>query len=49
MASDLTVTVRRQPTMIAAMAFGLAYLMLVGVLSWPALLARSDTAKTPRS
>ncbi len=27
------------------MAFGLAYLMLVRVLSWLALLARSDTAK----
>jgi hypothetical protein len=33
MASILTVTVRRQPSMIAAMAFGLAYLMLVRVLS----------------
>ena len=31
--------------MIAAAAFGLAYLMLVRVLSWLALLARSDTAK----
>jgi hypothetical protein len=31
--------------MIAAVAFGLAYLMLVRVLSWLALLARSDTAK----
>ena len=27
------------------MALGLAYLMLVRMLSWPALLARSDTAK----
>ena len=27
------------------MAFGLAYLMLVRMLSWLALLARSDTAK----
>ena len=27
------------------MAFGLAYLMIVRVLSWLALLARSDTAK----
>ena len=27
------------------MALGLAYLMLVRVLSWLALLARSDTAK----
>ena len=27
------------------MAFGLAYLMLVRVLSWLALLARSDLAK----
>jgi hypothetical protein len=31
--------------MIAAMAFGFAYLMLERVLSWLALLARSDTAK----
>ena len=31
--------------MIAAVAFGLVYLMLVRVLSWLALLARSDTAK----
>jgi hypothetical protein len=31
--------------MIAAVAFGLAYLMLVRVLSRPALLARSDAAK----
>jgi hypothetical protein len=34
--------------MIAA-AFGLAYLMLVRVLSWLALLARSDAARTSRS
>jgi hypothetical protein len=31
--------------MIAAVAFGLAYLLLARVLSWLALLARSDTAK----
>jgi hypothetical protein len=31
--------------MIAAVAFGLAYLMLVRVLSRPALLARTDAAK----
>src|SRR3954469_25635999 len=31
--------------MIAAVAFELVYLMLVRVLSWLALLARSDTAK----
>ena len=31
--------------MIAAMAFGLAYLLLVRVLGWLALLARSDAAK----
>jgi hypothetical protein len=31
--------------MIARMALGLAYLMLVRVLSWLALLARSGTAK----
>ena len=38
MASDLTVTVRRQPSVIAAVAFGLAHLMLVRVLSWLALI-----------
>jgi hypothetical protein len=31
--------------MIAAMAFRLAYLMLARMLSWPALLARSDAVK----
>ena len=31
--------------MIAAVAFGLAYLLLVRVLGWLALLARSDAAK----
>jgi putative transposase len=31
--------------MIAAVAFGLAYLILVRLLSWLMLLARSDTAK----
>ena len=31
--------------MIASWAFGLVYLMLARVLSWLALLARSDVAK----
>jgi hypothetical protein len=31
--------------MISRVAFGLAYLMLAGVLSWSALLARSEAAK----
>jgi hypothetical protein len=31
--------------MIAAVAFGLAYLTITRVLSWPALRARSDAAK----
>ena len=31
--------------MIAGVAFRLAYLMIVRMLSWLALLARSDTAK----
>jgi putative transposase len=31
--------------MIAAVAFGLAYLLLVRVLGWLSLLARSDAAK----
>jgi hypothetical protein len=34
--------------MIACCAVGLVYLMLARVVSWPALLARSDTAKTRR-
>ena len=41
----LTITVPCQPSMIAGVALGLAYLMLIRVLSWLALLARSDTAK----
>jgi hypothetical protein len=32
-------------SLIAAVAFGLAYLILVRVLSWRAVLARSDAAK----
>ena len=41
----LTITVACQRSMIAGVALGLAYLMLLRVLSWLALLARSDTAK----
>ena len=40
-----TITVPCQRSMIAGVALGLAYLMLLRVLSWLALLARSDTAK----
>ena len=42
--ADLAVTVPTQPSMIAGVAFRLAYLMIVRVLSWLALLARSDAA-----
>jgi putative transposase len=41
----LTITVPCQRSMIAGVALGLAYIMLLRVLSWLALLARSDTAK----
>jgi transposase InsO family protein len=43
--ADLAVTRPPQPSMIAGVAFRLAYLMIVRMLSWLALLARSDTAK----
>ena len=43
--ADLAVTVPTQPSMIAEVAIRLAYLMLVRVLSWLALLAGSDAAK----
>jgi len=41
----LTITISCRPSMIACMALGLVYQALVRVLSWLALLARSDTAK----
>ena len=43
--SDLAVRVCSPRSMIPAVAFGLAYLLLARVLSWLALLARSDIAK----
>jgi hypothetical protein len=43
--ADLAVTYPSQPSMIARMAFRLAYLMILRMLSWLALLARSDAAK----
>jgi hypothetical protein len=43
--ANLAITSLTQPCMIARVAFRLAYLMLVRMLSWLALLARSDTAK----
>ena len=47
--ADLAVTVRRPRSMIAAMAFRNAYLMLARMLSWLALLARSHALRTSRS
>ena len=46
-AADLAITVRSPHSMIATVAFRLTYLLLARVLSWLALLARSDAAKDP--
>ena len=43
--ADATAGARGPPASSIAMAFRLAYLMLARVLSWLALLARSDAAK----
>ncbi|HWI00381.1 MAG TPA: hypothetical protein VNT27_08610 [Propionibacteriaceae bacterium] len=43
--TDLALTVESLGRMIYIVAFRLAYLMLARVLSWLALLARTDTAK----
>ncbi len=43
--TDLAVAVHPPHSMIAAVAFRLAYLILARVASWLALLARSDAAK----
>ena len=43
--TDLAVTVHAPHSMIAAVIFRLAYLMLARLASWLALLARSDAAK----
>jgi hypothetical protein len=43
--TDLAVSVGSPRSMISAVAFRLAYLMLARVLSWLTLLARSDEAK----
>jgi putative transposase len=45
MSGDLTVIVQRTPSMIAHCGLRTVYLMLARVLSWLALLARSDAAK----
>ena len=43
--TDLAVTVYSPRCMISAVPFRLAYLMLAHVLSWLALLARTDATK----
>ena len=43
--ADLNITVPGQPSMIARCGLSIAYLVLVRVLSWLALLARSNAAK----